>query len=154
MSTEPLSAATTAATPTGPDTTGNGAAAPRRTRAAAIAGGAVAAAVVWLLAVPLADADLLVAMPGGDVEELALPMVLGAAVLQPLVGWGILALLERAAPRARTIWLVLVAVVLVVSGINAAVAAENTATAVWLNVLHLAVAAVVVPVLARTSPRR
>ena len=43
---------------------------------------------------------------------------------------------------------------LVGSAVNAVVAAENTETAVWLNVMHLAVAAVLVPVLARTSPRR
>jgi Ca2+/Na+ antiporter len=128
---------------------------PARFRARGLAwlGSALAAVVVWVIALPLAGADLRATVAGTE-QEIVLGAVVGSALIQAGVGWAVLALLERFFARARTIWLVLAAVVLVLAGVNAVVAAENTETAVWLNVMHLAVAAVLVPVLARTSPRR
>jgi lysylphosphatidylglycerol synthetase-like protein (DUF2156 family) len=124
-----------------------------RSRLLAWLGGAAAAVVVWVIAVPIAGADLRTSVAGTEQEVIAVAVVMSALV-QGGVGWAVLALLERFLGRARTIWLVVAAVVLVLAGVNAVVAGENTATAVWLNVMHVAVAAVLVPVLARTSPRR
>lgn len=143
-------------------TTGAGASArtgiirdPARFRARGLAwlGSVVAAVVVWIVASPIAGADLRADVAGTE-QEIVFVAVLLSALLQAGIGWAVLSLLERFFARARTIWLVLAVVVLVLTGINAAVAALNTETAVWLNVMHLAVAAVLVPVLARTSPRR
>ncbi|MGF1648281.1 MAG: DUF6069 family protein [Kineosporiaceae bacterium] len=124
-----------------------------RSRLLAWLGGAVAALVVWVVAAPIAGADLRATVAGSEQEIVAVAAVVSALV-QGGIGWAVLALLERFLGRARTIWLVLAALVLVFSGVNAATAAGNTETAVWLNVMHVAVAAVLVPVLARTSPRR
>ncbi|MGF1663862.1 MAG: DUF6069 family protein [Kineosporiaceae bacterium] len=124
-----------------------------RSRLLAWLGGAVAGLVVWLIAALVADADLRVTI-GATEQQIVAVWVVGSALVQGGVGWAVLALLERFLTRARTIWLVIAVVVLVLTGVNAAVAAVNTETAVWLNVMHLAVAAVLVPVLARTSPRR
>lgn len=124
-----------------------------RSRAVAWLGGAVAALLVWVVAVPLAGADLRAAVAGTE-QAIVVGAVIASALIQGAIGWAVLALLERFLARARTVWLVLAALVLVLTGVNAVVAAENTETAVWLNVMHLAVAAVLVPVLARTSPRR
>jgi hypothetical protein len=124
-----------------------------RSRLLAWLGGAVAALVVWVIAAPIAGADLRATVVGDEQEIVAVAVVISALV-QGGLGWAVLALLERFLGRARTIWLVLAVLVLVFSGVNAATAAVNTETAVWLNVMHLAVAAVLVPVLARTSPRR
>jgi hypothetical protein len=124
-----------------------------RSRLIAWLGGAVAGLVVWVIAGPIAGADLRATVPGGEQEIGAVAVVL-AALAQGGVGWAVLALLERFLGRARTIWLVVAVLVLVASGVSAATAAADTETAVWLNVMHVAVAAVLVPVLARTSPRR
>lgn len=124
-----------------------------RARLLALVGAGVAGVAVWVVAVPLAGADLIVTTQGRT-QEILLALVAVSSVLQPAVGWGVLAIMERFWSRARTGWLVLAVLVLVVTGFNAVNAAENTATAVWLNVMHVAVAAAFVPVLARTSPRR
>lgn len=128
---------------------------PARFRARVLAwlGSAVAAVAVWVIADPLVGADLRVDVAGTEQDIVPVAVVL-ASLVQAGAGWAVLALLERFLTRARTIWLVLAVVVLVGAGVNAAVAALNTETAVWLNIMHLAVAAVLVPVLARTSPRR
>jgi lysylphosphatidylglycerol synthetase-like protein (DUF2156 family) len=125
-----------------------------RSRLLAWLGGAVAGLVVWVIAGPIAGADLRAAVPGGGEQEIIAVAVVVSALLQGGIGWAVLALLERFLARALTIWLVIAVVVLVGAGIWAAVSALNTETAVWLNVMHVAVAAVLVPVLARTSPQR
>jgi Family of unknown function (DUF6069) len=123
-----------------------------RSRLIAWLGGAVAGLVVWVIAVPITGADLRATVAGTEQEVVAVAVVISALV-QGGVGWAVLALLERFLGRARTIWLIVAVLVLVLAGVNAATAAVDTETAVWLNVMHLAVAAVLVPVLARTSPR-
>lgn len=125
-----------------------------RPRVAAVLAGAVAAGVLWLLAVPVGGVDLRVTTPGQQSMEVGPLVVVVAAVIGSGVGWAALELCERFFDRARTLWLVLVVVVLVLTGVNAATAANNGPAAVWLNLMHLAVAVVVVPVLTRTSARR
>lgn len=124
-----------------------------RSRLFAWLGGMIAAVVVWIIASPIAGADLVAEVAGSE-QDIVLPAVILSSLVQGGIGWAVLALLERFSSRARTIWLVIALLVLIGAGVNAAVAALNTETAVWLNVMHLAVAAVLVPVLARTSPRR
>jgi hypothetical protein len=78
-----------------------------------------------------------------------------ASVLLSLVGWALLALLERLTPHAHRIWLVLALVALAASLSmplsGTGVRSENRAVLV---LMHLAVAAVVIPVLYRTSAGR
>lgn len=103
-----------------------------RLRALTVVGTAVAALVVWLVATAVAGADLVV--PGtGRVTALA---VLVVALLVGLAGWGLLALLERFTARARTVWRIVAAVVLLVSFAGPA-GADGGAAIAWLLALHL-----------------
>jgi hypothetical protein len=73
----------------------------------------------------------------------------GAAAL---AAWALLALLERLTARARTIWTIVAVVVLVASLgtplLGSGVTAANRAV---LELLHLAVGAVLIPALRRTA---
>jgi predicted permease len=77
----------------------------------------------------------------------------GAALVAGLLGWLLLAVLDRRAARARTAWTAAALLVLAVSLALPLAAATTTSAAVGLVVLHLAVGAVVIPGLASTARR-
>src|SRR5687767_14391663 len=82
------------------------------TAAAAVAG----AVLVWLLAVPVAGMDLLVRPGQGAEQHVGVASVALVSLLASLLGWGLLAALERLWPRrARTIWTTVALVVLLLS---------------------------------------
>ena len=83
-----------------------------------------------------------------------LNVAVASAVLS-LVGWAVLAALERLTPHARRIWLV-VALVGLAASLSAPLSGTGVSTANRgvLVLMHVAVAAVLIPVLYRTSPRR
>jgi hypothetical protein len=128
-----------------------------RSRALAVLGATVAAAAVWLVAVPLLDVDLR-APGGGDpdvLHEIGLVNVVFAAVVSSLAGWGLLAVLEKFLARGRTVWTVIAGVVLVLSVVSPVLnGALPAAVRITIVLLHVAVGAVVIPLLARTSPAR
>jgi nicotinamide riboside transporter PnuC len=66
----------------------------------------------------------------------------------------VLALLARFTPRPRLVFLVVTVVGLVLSFASPVSAAQETSTAVWLNVMHVVVFAAVVLPLARLLPDR
>ena len=78
-------------------------------------------------------------------------MTLGAALVAGLLGWLLLAGLDRRAARARTAWTAVALLVLAVSLALPLAAATTTSAAVGLVVLHLVVGAVVIPGLASTA---
>ena len=127
----------------------------RRTRALAVVGGTVAALVVWVLAKYVFDAELQVSQPGSDtVLEIGPALVIISALVGALIGWGVLALLERSVARARTIWTWLALAGLLLSFVTPLTAQGATGgTKFALALMHAAVAAVVIPIFARTSPR-
>ena len=73
-----------------------------------------------------------------------------------LAGWALLAVLERFTARARTIWTAtaLVFALLSLAGPLSALPSTSAADALALAFMHVAVAVVLVPILAGTSPRR
>jgi hypothetical protein len=72
-----------------------------------------------------------------------------------LVGWAVLATLERLTPHARRIWLVLALVALAASlAMPLSGTGVGAAHRALLVLMHLAVAAVLIPVLHRTSLAR
>lgn len=120
----------------------------RRRRATAALAAVLAPAAIWLVAVPLVGVDLQVAQPSGRAPaEITLPLVLVTALAASLAGWGLLALLERLTPRARTIWTA-TAVALVVSFAPLLGPGTPTASRIVLALMHLAVAAILIPALA------
>lgn len=122
-------------------------------RAAAVVGAAVAAVVLWTAAVQIAGVDLQVDM-GGTTEVVDLRAVATVALGSGLLGWALLALLERRVRRAATAWTVVALVVTLLSLVGPLTSARNTAAGAVLVGLHLVVAAVLIPVLRRTSPSR
>jgi hypothetical protein len=77
--------------------------------------------------------------------------VIAASLLSGLLGWAGLALLERRTTRTRTAWTVTALAVVVVSLSGPLTAATTPAAAAVLSLMHLAVAAVLIPAL-RSSP--
>jgi hypothetical protein len=78
--------------------------------------------------------------------------VVTAALAGSLLGWGLLALLERHTERAHTIWACAAVVVLLASLSLPLTAATTTSATVALVMMHLTVAAVLIPWLLRRAP--
>lgn len=124
----------------------------RRTRVTAVGAALLAPAAIWLVAVPLVGVDLQVAQPSGRAPaEITLPLVLVTALAASLAGWGLLALLERLTRRARAIWTATAVVALVVSFAPLLGPGTPTASRIVLALLHLTVAAILIPALARSA---
>ena len=119
----------------------------------AVLAGVAAALVVWGLA-ELTVADL--RQPGfgsADPQDLNAAIVAVAALLGGLLGWAALALLERVTARGRRLWIAAMSVALLLS-LGAPLSGEGVTAGnrVALVLMHLSVAAVVLPLLYRTSP--
>ena len=123
-----------------------------RVRALAVVGAAFVALAVWAAAVPLLGADLLVRPPGGSPQPVGPGSIVGASLIASALGWALLALLERRTVRARTIWTGLALVVVLLSLAGPLTAGTTAAGKVVLALMHLAVAALVIPALRRSSP--
>jgi hypothetical protein len=128
---------------------------PRRARALAVIAATLAALAVWLITDPLLGIDLTgTTRPGSQqLQPITPALVAGASLAVALAGWALLALLERFTARARTIW---TAVALLVALLSLAgpmsILASTEANVLALALMHLAVAAVLIPMLAGTSP--
>src|SRR5580700_5100768 len=125
-----------------------------RARALCAAGGALAAALAWIVEVPLLGIHLNVRFGSGHIETIAIGQVIGVAVAASLLGWLLLALLERRTPRARQIWTTVALAALAASLALPLAAATTTSAAVGLVVMHLTVGAVVIPAMAHTARAR
>ncbi|WP_329277728.1 DUF6069 family protein [Streptomyces sp. NBC_01451] len=126
-----------------------------RVRALAVLATVAAGALIWLVAGSLLDIDLRVPDGPGSTTttELVLPAVLIGTAVVSLLGWALLALLEKvAAGRARAVWTGVAVLVLVVSLFaplfGAGLSGGNRATLV---LLHLTVGAILVPAFRRGS---
>ena len=122
-------------------------------RALCTAGGAAAAAIAWAVEVPLLGIRLTVRFGAMAPQTVVAGQVVGAAVVAGLLGWLLLAALDRRAARVRTTWTAAALLVLAVSLAVPLAAATTTSAAVGLVVLHLVVGAVVIPGLASTARR-
>lgn len=125
-----------------------------RQRVLTVAAAAVAAVLAWLIAVPIVGIDLLVRPGGGAAQQVGLGSVVAVSLLASLLGWGLLALLERlVSRRALTAWTVVAVVVLMLSLSGPLTAATNAAVAIALVLMHLVVGAVLIMGLRRTTVR-
>ncbi|HEX4251175.1 MAG TPA: DUF6069 family protein [Pseudonocardia sp.] len=112
-------------------------------RGGAIVGAMALNAVLWGIASLLgADFVLTDSMGTGAVT---LPMAVIFTAIFGLLGWGLLAVLERFTGRAIAIWTGVAVAVALLSIVPIFLEGASTATRVALTVLHLAVAAVLVP---------
>jgi hypothetical protein len=122
-----------------------------RNRASAAFGAVVAALAVWVLADPVLGYDLGVEQSGRSTMTVSAPIVLVAALVASLAGWAALAILERFTHRAGRFWAVGAIVVLVASIGMPLAASTTTSTALILSLMHVAVGAILIPALARST---
>jgi Family of unknown function (DUF6069) len=122
-----------------------------RARPLSVAGGALAGAIAWLIEVPLLGVDLTIRFGSARPQTIGIGEVIGVSLVFSLLGWLLLAVLDKRTPRARALWVSAALAALVASLALPLVAATTTAASVGLIVMHLAVAAVVIPAMARTS---
>ena len=122
-----------------------------RARALCIAGGALAAALAWIVEVPLLGIHLNVRFGTGHIQTIAVGQVIGVTVVASLLGWLLLALLERRTPRSRLLWTTIALAALAASLALPLAVATTTSAAVGLVVMHLTVGAAVIPAMAHTA---
>jgi hypothetical protein len=133
-----------------PQSTTSQAAHRNRDRALAVLGAVLAVLAVWVVAVPLLGADLLV-RTGDQTRPVGVGSVVAISLVAGLLAWALLALLERR-PGGRQRWTAVAVVLLVLSLSGPLTAGETAAAKAGLVLLHLAVAAVLIPGLRRTTP--
>lgn len=126
----------------------------RRDRALTVAGAGVAAAVVWVVGEPLLGHDLVVQQSGQDAQDLGLAAMVIFSVIPALLGWAFFAGLERVTSRAPLIWTVVALVVLLVSFAPLLGVEASGGSKVVLALIHVAVAAVLIPGFLRTAKGR
>lgn len=143
---------------TGTTTQGTTGAAPARggalrvRRAVAVVLATLAAVLVWVVAVPLAGADLLVEAPDGSSAAVEVSAFVASTLTATLLGWALLELLERFTGRPRRVWTIVALVFLLVSFAGPlGMPGIETADRLWLALGHVVVAAVFVPLMARTA---
>ncbi|MFF0431978.1 DUF6069 family protein [Streptomyces sp. NPDC004327] len=129
---------------------------PTRTRALAVVAAVVIDGLIWLLAHSAFDIDLRTPDGPGSTTTSPLPfpaVIIGVAVIG-LLGWGLLALLEKfAAGRARTVWTVVALVILVLSLFAPVFGAGlTTGNKITLVLFHLVVGAILVPAFRKSAP--
>ena len=123
----------------------------RGLRAGAVVGAVLANCLLWLVASAL-GADFVLSDSVGKVV-LGLGTIIVFTLGFALLGWGTLAVLERFPRRARTTWTVIATVVLLLSLVPIFLEHATTGTRTALVLIHLAVAAVLIPAL-RAYPQR
>ncbi|WP_035737061.1 DUF6069 family protein [Glycomyces arizonensis] len=112
-----------------------------------VLGACAAALALWAVAVPVAGVDLAVDQ-GGTETAVGPGLVAASSLAAGLAGWALLAVLERSAARAGRIWTIIAVTVLAISALGPLGAIGAAATSVLLG-MHVVVAAVLIPGLAR-----
>jgi predicted permease len=107
-----------------------------------------------VVAVPLLGLHLVIRFGSGAPQTIAVGFVVGATLIASLAAWGLLALLERRTARARSIWTLVAVAVLIVSLALPLSAGTTTTSKIVLALMHVAVAAVLIPGLRAGSSSR
>ena len=153
----PPTEATTMATRTITRARGDIAHPDRRQRLLTVAGGTLGALAVWAVARWVVGLDLrMPAFSGGQQpQELNAAVVAVASVVGGVAGWGVLAVLERFRRNADRVWVVVAPIALLVSmGTPLSGHGVSAGDRMALIGMHLAVGAVVIPLLYRSSASR
>ncbi|WP_427892550.1 DUF6069 family protein [Kribbella sp. GL6] len=110
---------------------------------------AVAALADWILLAPVAGLTL-TARQGG-IQHIGAAAVVISTIVVSLLGWALLALLERRTPRARTTWTVIATIVCLTSLGSPLTNGIGLGAKLGLASLHLVVGAIVILGLRRTA---
>ncbi|ASW52956.1 DUF6069 family protein [Plantactinospora sp. KBS50] len=119
-----------------------------RSRLLAVGVTTAATLVGWLVLAAFVD---LRARTGGTEQTVGAVAVVATTLLAGLAGWGLLALLERRAGRARALWTGIAVAVAVLSLAGPLVQGVGGAAKLALAALHVITAAVLIPLLRRTT---
>jgi len=114
---------------------------------------AVAALLIWLVQGPLTGVDLIV-RTGGSLTTVGPIAVVAVALAVGLLGWALLALLERVTPRARRVWSVIAVAVLLLSFAGPLGSATTAPAKGALAAMHAVVGVILIAGLTRTSRRQ
>jgi hypothetical protein len=126
----------------------------RRGRAKAVGVAVLATGLLYLGARALGTDFNLTDPAKGQAHQLILPEIITFTLVFSLLGWGALAVLERYTRRAMTVWSVLAGAVLLLSFVPIAVEHATTDTKIMLTLIHVAVAAALLPMLRHSSSRK
>ena len=121
----------------------------RRNRILGVAGATLAAVAVWAVEVPVLGIRLQTQFGNTAPQDVGIGAVVLSSLAGSLAGWGLLAILEGRFARARTIWTVIAIAFLLASFSVPFSAGTTTTTKVALAMMHLSVAAVLIPALRR-----
>ncbi|QDO87659.1 hypothetical protein FNH13_04315 [Ornithinimicrobium ciconiae] len=104
----------------------------------------MAALLTWLVADPVLGVDLeVLTTPGGDATRLvSAGAIVSSTIIVGLLGWALLAVLQRISGRGTTIWRWTATTVALLSLAGPLTLAQTTAATVVLTVLHVVVAAI------------
>jgi Family of unknown function (DUF6069) len=123
-----------------------------RTRAITVAAAVLAAIIVWVIEVPVAGIDLVVQPVGAATQQVGFGSVLAMSLTASLLGWALLALLERIRPAdARTMWTVTAVVVFALSLFGPLTGGSTLLVGLALVVMHVVVAAVLIVGMRRST---
>ena len=123
-----------------------------RTRALTVVAAVLAAIIVWVIEVPVAGIDLVVHPVGAPTQQVGFASVPAISLTASLLGWALLALLERVrAPDARRIWTFTAVVIFVLSLFGPLTGAATPLVGAALIVLHVVVAGVLIAGLRRSA---
>lgn len=122
-------------------------------RIVAVLVAALAGVLAWVLIEPVGGVDLMgparSSRPQLDINAVAVAM---SALVSTLIGWGVLALMERRARNPRRAILIFAVVGTILSlGAPFSGGGIDTGQRMLLLLLHLVVAAVFIPLMARTA---
>lgn len=113
-----------------------------------VVGAVVAAAVAYLIINAVVGDLSAPSMNGQEGTDITIGAVIMVSALASLLGWGLLALLERFSGKGRLIWTIVALVVLVLSlGGPLGGTDVTTGNRIGLLLLHIVVAAVLIPFL-------
>ena len=104
--------------------------------------------------VPLLGIHLTFRFGAGHVQTIAIGQVIGVTLAASLLGWLLLALLERRTPHARLLWTTIALAALAASLALPLAVATTTSAVAGLVIMHLTVGAAVIPAMAHTARTR
>lgn len=105
------------------------------------------------LAAPLFGADMVVAPPGQEAGPVEWPGFLAFSAGFALIGWVMLLLLQRllGAERGRLVWTIGAGLITLLMFVPPLTVGASVATVIVLEVSHVLVAAIIIPVFWRTT---
>jgi hypothetical protein len=120
-----------------------------QTRAVAVIAAIVVTSIILAVG-RLITGEFPVAAVNGDEQTIGFAQVIVVTLAVGLVSWGLLALLEKASARARTIWTTIAVVIFTISLLGPLGSGDTTSSVIVLACLHVGAAATIIPMMRKT----